>query len=33
VLAILVKHKEFLDKSVREKLKSLDALDFCGALT
>jgi len=33
VLAILVKHKEFLDKSVREKLKSLDALDFCGAIT
>ena len=33
VLAILVKHKELLDKSVREKLKSLDALDFCGALT
>lgn len=33
VLAILVKHKEFLDKSVQEKLTSLGALDFCGALT
>jgi len=32
VLALLVKHKEFLDKSVREKLISLGALDFCGAL-
>ena len=32
VLAILVKHKEFLDQSVREKLASLGALDFCGAL-
>lgn len=32
VLAVLVKHKEFLDKSVREKLISLGALDFCGAL-
>ena len=32
VLAILVKHKEFLDQNVREKLVSLGALDFCGAL-
>ena len=32
VLALLVKHKEFLDESVREKLISLGALDFCGAL-
>ena len=32
VLAVLVKHKEFLDTSVREKLISLGALDFCGAL-
>jgi len=32
VLAILVKHKEFLDKSVRDKLASLGGLDFCGAL-
>lgn len=32
VLAILVKHKEFLDQNVREKLASLGALDFCGAL-
>ncbi len=32
VLAILVKHREFLTQSVREKLVSLNALDFCGAL-
>ena len=32
VLAILVKHKEFLNECVREKLTSLGALDFCGAL-
>ena len=32
ILAILVKHKEFLAQPVREKLLSLEALDFCGAL-
>ena len=32
VLAVLVKHKEFLDQRVRKKLISLKALDFCGAL-
>ncbi len=33
VLVVLVKHKEFLEQSVREKLISLGALDFCGALS
>lgn len=33
VLVILVKHKEFLEPSIREKLISLGALDFCGALS
>lgn len=32
ILAILVKHKNFLVKPVRDKLISLGALDFCGAL-
>lgn len=32
ILAVLVKHKEFLEQPIREKLLSLDALDFCGAL-
>jgi UDP-N-acetyl-D-mannosaminuronic acid dehydrogenase len=32
VLAVMVKHKEFLEQSIREKLTSLSALDFCGAL-
>ena len=32
VLALLVKHKEFLGQGIREKLRSLSTLDFCGAL-
>ena len=32
VLAVLIKHEEFLEQSVREKLTSLGALDFCGPL-
>lgn len=32
VLAILLKHKEFLGQSMREKLTSRTTLDFCGAL-
>ena len=31
VLAVLVKHKEFLARGPQEKLKLLGALDFCGA--
>jgi UDP-N-acetyl-D-mannosaminuronic acid dehydrogenase len=32
VLAILVKHREFMQTEVRERLKNAGALDFCGAL-
>jgi len=32
LLVILVKHKEFLSPEVRQKLKDLNTLDFCGAL-
>ena len=32
ILALLVKHKVFSDKSIKEKLISLGAIDFCGAL-
>lgn len=32
ILALLVKHKVFSDKSIKEKLIFLDAIDFCGAL-
>ena len=30
VLAVLVKHRSFLDESVKVELKGLGALDFCG---
>jgi len=33
VVAILVKHQEFIDVNVREELFNIGALDFCGALT
>lgn len=32
ILALLVKHKVFSDKPIKEKLISLGAIDFCGAL-
>jgi UDP-N-acetyl-D-mannosaminuronic acid dehydrogenase len=32
VIAVLVKHREFLDSDVRERLVQAHALDFCGAL-
>ncbi len=32
IICILVKHKEFLQPEVKEKLKLYGALDFCGAL-
>lgn len=32
IICILVKHSEFLDPEIKEKLKSYGALDFCGAL-
>ena len=33
IICVLVKHKEFLDSSVKNQLKKLEALDFCGALS
>ena len=33
IICVLVKHKEFLDSSVKDQLKKLEALDFCGALS
>jgi UDP-N-acetyl-D-mannosaminuronic acid dehydrogenase len=32
VIAVLVKHREFLHSDVRDRLVQADALDFCGAL-
>jgi UDP-N-acetyl-D-mannosaminuronic acid dehydrogenase len=32
VLAVLVKHRQFLEESIQTKLRSSDALDFCGCL-
>jgi len=32
VIAVLVKHREFLHSDVRDRLVQVDALDFCGAL-
>jgi len=32
VVAILVKHREFLQPPVQQQLREIDALDFCGAL-
>jgi len=33
VIAILVKHREFMQPTMKQQLKNLGALDFCGALT
>jgi UDP-N-acetyl-D-mannosaminuronic acid dehydrogenase len=33
VIAVLVKHKEFLEKDVLFKLNKIETLDFCGALS
>ena len=32
LVVILVKHKEFLSKSFKQKLNKVNALDFCGVL-
>lgn len=32
IICILVKHRQFLQPKVREKLKNLQAIDFCGVL-
>jgi UDP-N-acetyl-D-mannosaminuronic acid dehydrogenase len=32
VIAVLVKHRQFLNESVRKQLKAASALDFCGVL-
>ena len=30
VIAVLVRHRQFLDPEIRKKLRELGALDFCG---
>jgi UDP-N-acetyl-D-mannosaminuronic acid dehydrogenase len=32
ILIVMVKHRQFMDSEVREKLLSANAIDFCGAL-
>jgi hypothetical protein len=32
VIAVLVKHREFMQSAIQQQLRDLNALDFCGAL-
>jgi UDP-N-acetyl-D-mannosaminuronic acid dehydrogenase len=32
VVAVLVKHREFVQPAIKQRLRELGALDFCGAL-
>ena len=33
IICVLVKHQEFLNSKIKEKLKKYGAFDFCGALS